>query len=284
MTKLKLMLAATLLLMPFMVVKSEADALQDALTRGSLRVGVAEENYVPWLASDKSGERIGFEIDVATRVSDALGVPAEFVNVPFDNLLKSLLDGEVDVVISGVSVTAERAKEVYFSTPYATTEFTVVVDKTLLPAGAAENGYDVEGVKIGVAANTVAEYEASSEFQAAEVVSYEDNGLMRDAFLEGEVHGVVAPTPYPVFIVSRDPDRYEMEQAPLLSTVEAMVVRPDSPGLMNFLNAWIVENKASGTLGELNSYWFESGEWLDDLEGYTSGADQTDGSVDGANK
>ncbi len=280
MNKMISMFAAALFLLPATASKSRADALQDALSRGNLRVGVAAESLVPWLATDKTGARIGFEIDVATSVSDALGVPAEFVEVPYDDLPESLNAGKVDVVISGVTVTAERARDVFFSSPYATTDFTVVVDKTNLPAGAAEKGYDIKGMKIGVAWESLAEYAASTVFQAAEIVNFDNNGLLRDAFLDGTVQGLIAPTPYPTFIVSRDPDRYAMEPAPLLSTVQAMAVRPDSPRLLNFLNAWIVENKANGALGDMTAYWFKGSEWLDNLEGYDPGAEETGAGTD----
>jgi len=255
-----------------------ADALDFATSRGSLKVGVAEEDFIPWLAKDKSGNRIGFEIDVATGVADALGVPAEFIEIPFDNLLQGLAAGEVDVVISAMSISAERARDVFFSAPYATTDFTLVVDKSNLPEGAADEGYDVEGVKIGVAAGTLSEIAAAAEFRNAEIVKFESDGGLRDAFLDKIVQGAIAPTPYPDFIISRDPDRYEKEQSPLLSTRQAMAVRPDSPRLLNFLNAWVSESEANGHLAQMSAYWFESADWFDRLEGYeTEPAEDGDG-------
>lgn len=242
--------------------------MQDAIARGALRIGVAEENFLPWLANDKSGNRMGFEIDIAQSVASALKVDTEFVEMPFDTLLRGLTLGEVDIVISGVSVSADRARQVLFSAPYSSTDFNVVIDKTNLPDGAADKGYDVEGVKIGVAAGTLADYAAASEFQSAELLRYDSNGDLRDAFLAGQVNGVIAPTPYPDFIVSRDPGRYAAEDRPVIATVEAMAVRTDSARFLNFLNSWVMENKASGALEAKHDYWFEELEWLERLEGY----------------
>lgn len=263
-------LLAGLLTSPF----AYADALDFATARGSLKVGVAEEDFIPWLAKDKSGNRIGFEIDVATGVADALGVPAEFIEIPFDNLLQGLAAGEVDVVISAISISAERARGVFFSAPYSTTDFTLVVDKSNLPEAAADQGYDVEGFKVGVAQGTLSEAAATAEFRHAEIVKFQSDGGLRDAFIDKVVQGAIAPTPYPDFIVSRDPDRYEKEQSPLLSTRQAMAVRPDSPRLLNFLNAWVIESEANGHLAQMSAYWFENTDWFDRLEGYETEPDE----------
>jgi len=142
------------------------------------------------------------------------------------------------------------------------------VDKSALPDGSADNGHDVDGVKLGVAADTLADYAASAEFQKAELVRFGDEGEIRDAFIDGKVNGVIAPTPYPEFIVSRAPDRYEAEKAPLLTTVQAMAVRTDSQRFANFLNAWITESKANGSLTGLREHWFMTLNWLDQLDGY----------------
>jgi len=271
MTMKSFLFAVALLLIPATAAPARADALEQALSRGTLRIGVASENFVPWLAGDREGARIGFEIDVATGVADAFGLPAQFVEVPFDQLLESLRDGDVDVVISAMSISAERAREVYFSEPYSATDFTVVVDKSHMPASAAEARYDVEGMKIGVATGTLSESAARQAFARAEIVGFASNGALRDAFLDGSVQGVVAPTPYPDFIVSRDPERYAKEDAPLISTLQAMAVRPDSPRLLNFLNAWVLESRANGMLARMDDYWFGGTEWFDRLEDHDGG-------------
>mgnify|MGYP006378783289 CR=1 FL=1 len=57
--------------------------------RGVLRVGVS--TFVPWVMNAKSGDLIGFEVDVAKRLADDLGVKAQFVQASFPNLLDDLL-------------------------------------------------------------------------------------------------------------------------------------------------------------------------------------------------
>ncbi|WP_417670146.1 transporter substrate-binding domain-containing protein [Roseibium sp.] len=245
-----------------------ADGMADAVARGSLRIGIAEENFVPWLATTKAGDRMGYEVDIAKGVAGALELEPVLVEMPFDQLLRGLTIGKVDVVISGMSVSAERAREVLFTAPYSVTDFKLVMDTSDLPGGAADNGYDVAGIKLGVADNTLADDAASAEFQEAELVRFSDEGDLRDAFLDGKVNGVIAPTPYPEFIVSRDPDKYVAEDAPLVTTVQAMAVRPDSQRFVNFLNAWLLENTANGTLEDIREHWFEGLEWLDQLDGY----------------
>ena len=83
--------------------------------RGALRVGVS--TFVPWAMNAKSGELIGFEIDVAKQLAEDLGVKAEFVPASYPNLLDDLLADRFDIIVSGMSITPARALVANFSIP-----------------------------------------------------------------------------------------------------------------------------------------------------------------------
>ena len=74
--------------------------------RGVLRVGVS--TFVPWAMTSKSGELIGFEIDLAKQLAEDLGVTAEFVPAAYPNLLDDLLADRFDIVVSGMAITPAR--------------------------------------------------------------------------------------------------------------------------------------------------------------------------------
>ena len=71
---------AFLRLLPLLILSitniAGADVLEDALERGSIRFGVAV--FVPWTMKSDSGELIGFEIDVAKKIANDMGLEAEF--------------------------------------------------------------------------------------------------------------------------------------------------------------------------------------------------------------
>ena len=81
-----------------------------------LRVGVSPD-YPP-VIFERDGHFLGIEADLARRAGDALDRPIEFVRIPFVDLIDALEAGEVDVLMSGLSITPERAARVQFTLPY----------------------------------------------------------------------------------------------------------------------------------------------------------------------
>ncbi|NRG16967.1 transporter substrate-binding domain-containing protein [Rhizobiales bacterium] len=259
-------LAGAALLAMTMAGSAHADAMEDAIKRGSLRIGIAEENFLPWIGRNADGTLLGFEVDVARDLAGVLGVDADFVELPFDDLSNHLLIGDIDVIVSAYSVTSERARSLLYSIPYGETDYWLVVDKSTLPEGADEGEYDVEGYKVGVMDDSIAETLAGRLFNQAEIVALADEAAARDAFEKGELNAIIVPTPYPTYIMLRNPDRFLLGSDSLFGTSEAVAVRPDSQRFVNFINAWIIENQASGRLAEAREYWFGSFDWMDRLD------------------
>lgn len=248
-----------------------AETMDAVIERGSVRIGIAEEDLVPWVGRDKNGKLIGFEVDVAQDLARVLGVRPEFVETPFGNLLQDLVAGRIDVVISAYSVTTDRARLALFSTPYGQTDYYLLVDRKTLPESASQGEYDVEGYKIGVIADTIGENIAARSFQKAEIVRLADDNASREALSNGQVNAIIAATPIPNFMMIDEPDRYAIGSDPLYSSSEAVAVRNDSLRFINFIDAWIEENRANGRLQAAREYWFDSLEWEERLT-----ADETD--------
>lgn len=96
-----------------------ASALACALVAGAaepLRVGVAPD-YPP-LAFREAGKLVGLEIEFARRLGADLERPVEFVELAFPELIPSLQAKKVDVIMTGMSITEERAEQVRFLPSY----------------------------------------------------------------------------------------------------------------------------------------------------------------------
>ena len=70
--------------------------LEQVMKRGVLRVGMS--SFVPWAMQDKSGNFVGFEIDVANRVAQDMGVEAEFIPTKWSGIIPALLTGKFDII------------------------------------------------------------------------------------------------------------------------------------------------------------------------------------------
>jgi len=97
-------------------VEDDGKAIPSGMSKSVLRVGLTA-NYPP-LVSRVDGELAGIEIDLAEDVGRALGKRMQFVELPWEQLIPALADGDIDVIMSGMSITAGRKQKISFTDPY----------------------------------------------------------------------------------------------------------------------------------------------------------------------
>lgn len=110
---------------------SNNDELKKIKQKGTLVVGTSAD-YPPYEFTTKENGQtkiVGFEMEMAKQIAKDLGVKLVIKNMQFDSLLVALETGKVDVIISGMSPTAERKKSVAFSKIYYTGAPYLVINK-----------------------------------------------------------------------------------------------------------------------------------------------------------
>jgi polar amino acid transport system substrate-binding protein len=85
--------------------------------------------YPPFEMIDPQGRPAGVSVDLAQALGQYLGREAQIVNIPFDGLIPSLQTRKIDLIISSMTATPERAKSIAFSDPYLTTGLCLLVGK-----------------------------------------------------------------------------------------------------------------------------------------------------------
>jgi polar amino acid transport system substrate-binding protein len=100
--------------------RAQATTLAEVRARGELRWGADEQGGEPYAYEDRAqgGALVGFEVDLANALAQALGVRARFVQNDWSNLIPSLERGSFDIALNGVEVTPARAARVAFTRPY----------------------------------------------------------------------------------------------------------------------------------------------------------------------
>ena len=84
----------------------------------TLRVGT-HPTFAPFEFLDSaSREYVGFDMDMIREIGKRMNVEVEFVNMGFDGLIPALMTNNIDIVVSGVTITEERKKRVDFCEPY----------------------------------------------------------------------------------------------------------------------------------------------------------------------
>ena len=234
--------------------------LEQVLKRGVLRVGMS--TFVPWAMQDKSGNFIGFEIDVANRVARDVGVKAEFIPTKFSGIIPALLTGKFDIIIGGMGIRPERNLKVNFSIPYDYTGMSIVAHRKLAAGFKKLADFNDPGVSIASRTGTTAAAAAMRFMPKAKLRLFDDESQAFQELLLGRVHAVVASAPLPAYQAIANPDRLflplkeDFTREPI-----GFALRKGDFDSMNFLDNWIRVVESEGWLKERKRYWFGTKEW-----------------------
>ena len=124
--------------------------------------------YPPFEMTDTSGKPTGVSVDLATDLAKSLGRPVVIENTAFDGLIPALKTGKIDLVISSMTATAERAQSIDFSEPYISTGLSLLLKKDSTAKGIAD--LDREGVKVAVKKGTTGHIFATNNLKKAQVL------------------------------------------------------------------------------------------------------------------
>jgi polar amino acid transport system substrate-binding protein len=91
-----------------------------------LRVGT-DATYAPFETIDKDGNYVGFDMDFIRLVAAQAGMELKLMNVGWDGIIPGLMNGNYDCLISAMTITSERKKQIAFSTPYFSIKQAIVV-------------------------------------------------------------------------------------------------------------------------------------------------------------
>lgn len=141
--------------------------------RGYIILGVSAD-YAPMefhATVDGNDKIVGADISLAKKIAKDMGVKLQIKEMGFDALIGALKTGKVDMVISGMSDTPERRKQVDFSKPYTYEKQIMVIQKK--DASKYKNIADFEGVKVGAQKQSTQEQIAKAELPDAKIVSLE---------------------------------------------------------------------------------------------------------------
>jgi len=230
------------------------------LATHKLRVGTYLS--VPNAMKADDGKLSGGDIDIAERVAQDMDVALEIKTYDWDQLIPALQRGEIDLIISDLSITPARALQVYFSNPYSSSGISIATNIKLTADFASIENLNSPVIAIGVIGGTVSEDAARQIFPKARIKTFTAESQAEDALVKGLLHAFVRAEPVPRFMALRHPKEIDVPtNKPLVATREAFAVRRGDNDFVNFLNAWIVAREADGWLISTHKYWFESLNW-----------------------
>ncbi|WP_117234865.1 transporter substrate-binding domain-containing protein [Vibrio maerlii] len=146
-----------------------AGKLEDIRERGYIKIGVSLGGE-PIGFRDQKNQPAGYDVDLAKRLAEKLGVEARFTDVHGDARVSMLYSDQLDAVIGNMSATLERAKSVNFTIPYARAGLRIVHQKDQDIDSLA----DLAGKRVVVGRGSTGESFLKREVPEAELV-YTDN-------------------------------------------------------------------------------------------------------------
>jgi polar amino acid transport system substrate-binding protein len=240
---------------------ASADVLDEILERGTIRVGVAE--FAPWTIKTKSGELVGFEIEVSNTLAKDMGVTSEFKIYEWDDLIPALQKGEIDIIAGGMAITPARALRVEFTRPTATSGVGIATNIEMTKEVQTLSDLNDSEITVAAVTGTMSYSIADMYFDKANVKAYATPALAETEVLEGRAHVYLAGMPAARYLAAKDSDTVDIPlDRPLLAHSEAIAVRKGEQSLMNFLNAWITAKQSDQWMDTTRGYWFETMGWI----------------------
>ncbi len=228
--------------------------------RGAVKIGMS--TFIPWAMRDKNGQLIGYEIDVATRLAEDMGVKAEFIPTAWDGIIPALLTGKFDIIIGGMSITPERNLTVNFTAPYANSGTQMVAHKELAAGFNSLEDFNKPEVVLTARRGATPAIAAKRLMPKATLRQFDEDALALQEVLNGKAHAFVTSTPTPAFEALKHPDKLFLPIAePFVQGAEGFALRKGDPDALNFFNNWILLRQQDGWLKERYDYWFKTRDW-----------------------
>jgi polar amino acid transport system substrate-binding protein len=234
------------------------DLIADIQKRGALKVGMS--TFVPWAMRDKQGGLIGFEIDVATKLAADMGVEVEFVPTAWSGIIPSLLAKKFDVIIGGMSITAQRNLTVNFTTPYAHSGQMMAANTKLAGNYTTIADYNQASVTIACRRGATPCKAAQKLFPKSTLRQFDDDAQAFQEVVNGNAHAMISSAPKPRFWSEAYPNEVfvAFDGENLTRGNEGFALRKGDSDALNFFSNWIVVNTSSGWLKERHDFWFKN--------------------------
>ncbi|MHC3941669.1 MULTISPECIES: transporter substrate-binding domain-containing protein [Paenochrobactrum] len=234
---------------------------------GEIIIGT-EGAYPPWSIADANGNVTGFDAEVGQAVCDKMEAKCRFVVQAFDGLIPALKAKQIDAIISGMSITNERKKEIGFSKGYGDLPNFFVVQKsddlasitdweTLLKALADK--------RVGVQSGTTHALYINKYLPNVDLKTYDSLDQMQIDLASGRVDVSFSDlSAADDFLAKADGSAFQLINVPIdsksdetLGDAVGIGLRKDDTDLKAKIDVALCAAIADGTIGKASVKWFK---------------------------
>ena len=169
-------------------------------------------------------------------------------NVTGPQRIPALLSDRADVAISSLSITTDRAKSVWFSSPHGALSIVIGAGKNVNIKSAA----DLAGKKIGMTRATLEEQVVPKVAPpGTNIVFFDEHSATLQAMLSGQVDAIGGAAFLVKSVADRNPDKGIENKFTVTTAYYGIAVRPGDFDLLQWVSTWVFLNKQNGVLAKI---------------------------------
>ncbi len=208
-----------------------------------------ELSYPPFEMTDENNQPTGISVEMAEALAERLGKTLRIENIPFAGLIPALKTGNIDLIISSMTRTEERAQSISFSDPYLHTGLCVLVSKN--SDANLITDIDRPGFKIAVKQGTTGHIYANANLTNAEVLLFDKEGAAALEVAQGKVDAFI----YDQISIYLNWKKHSDTTRPLLNPFKheswAIGVQKGNEELRSQVNQFLADYKVNGGFDKL---------------------------------
>ncbi len=232
---------------------------------GAIRVGMSGEQP-PLTMTTRSGDLIGLDVALSRVLAKSMGVEVNFVQMPFGQLLDALDAGEVDMVMSGLTITPKRSERVSFVGPYYTSGKSLLTKSPKLAKVEIPQDLDSPEIRIAALAGSTSESFVRETMPRADLIASKKLEDAIQAVIQGDVDLLIADRETCAYAVLRFPE------AGLIASDQTFTVEPmgiavpsDDPRFANLIQTYLDALQERGVLEKAQQFWLKDPSWVKDI-------------------
>jgi polar amino acid transport system substrate-binding protein len=212
--------------------------------------------YRPFAYESPTKEIVGYDVDMIRAIAQKAGLQVKIVNTPWTGIFAALNNGDVDLVISGVTINDKRKQSYDFTAPYFEARQLIAVHKD----STVKSLKDLAGKKVGVVTGSTADDLASREFGKTnpDIRRFESTPVVVAELANTGLDAAIGDNGVIAFRVQEHKNLKTVSDPSFPKEYFGIVVKQGNKALLAKLNAGLAAIKADGTYAQIYKKWFQA--------------------------
>jgi len=210
--------------------------------------------YPPFAYETPSKDIVGYDVDMIKAIAQKAGLSVRIVNTPFTGIFASLNNGDIDLIVSGVTINERRKQSYLFTAPYFEARQLIALPTT----STAQALKDLTGKKIGVVIGSTGDDVASNAFgkTSPNIRRFESTPVMIAELVAYGLDGAIGDNGVIAYRVQEHKELKTLSDPSFPKEYFGIAVKQGNKALLDKLNAGLSAIKADGTYAQIYKKWF----------------------------